>query len=215
MKLFLTSAGLSDSIRQEFLSFLSKKPQELTVAFIPTASHPEEDKSYIERARKQIQELGMKLFEVDLVDENEDSLKEKLSTADIIYVQGGNTFYLLKYVRQSGFDKVTKDLLHQGKIYMGVSAGSYIACPTIEMATWKHQDRNRVDITDFTALNLVPFLISAHYTNEYHTIIEKAVKTTTYPVIALNDEQAIIYENGKYRIIGDGEKITFNGFKEN
>ncbi len=128
-------------------------------------------------------------------------------------MNGGNTFYLLKHVRRSGFDKVVKNLIKQGKIYLGVSAGSYIACPTIEAATWKHQDRNRVGMTDFEALNLVPFLISAHYTEKYRLIIEEAVKKTKYSVVALNDEQAVLCVDDDYKIVGNGEKLTYNNFQ--
>ncbi len=213
-KLFLTSAGLPKETRKSFLSLLSNPPSETMVAFIPTACHPEKDKSYVDRVKKEIEDIGMKMFEVDLVDENEQSLRDKLSKADVIFVNGGNTFYLLKWARTSGFVKVVKELINQGKIYVGVSAGSYIACPTIEVATWKHQDRNRVGMTDLTALNLVPFLITAHVKEEVMPIIESEAKKTDYPIAALTDKQAVLCVDGKYSIVGEGKKITFNNFQE-
>ncbi len=132
----------------------------------------------------------------------------------IIYVNGGNTFYLLYWVRKSGFDQVLPSFLERGGLYLGVSAGSYIACPTIEQATWKHQDRNRIKITDFTALNLVPFLITAHFEEKYRPIVDLAAKTTKYPILALNNTQAVLVKRKSITIVGKGKKEFWNGFKE-
>ena len=129
-------------------------------------------------------------------------------------MNGGNTFYLLHWVRRSGFDKVLSHFLLRGGLYVGVSAGSYIVCPTIEQATWKHQDRNRVGMIDFTALNLVPFLITAHFEEKYRTIVEQAAKMTDYPIVALTDRQAIVVHGKKVQIIGEGKREYWNGFEE-
>src|SRR3989344_2366626 len=104
MKLFLTSAGLPPETTDEFLKLLGKEPEKTRVCFITTASHPEENKWYVEKDRERLSELCFKVTELDLKDENENSLDAKLKDFDVIFVEGGNTFYLLKYVRESGFD---------------------------------------------------------------------------------------------------------------
>lgn len=213
-KLFLTSAGLPKETREYFLNLLTKPPQETTIAFIPTAAHPAKDKSFVQKAKNEIHEIGMKMQEIDLVDENEQSLREKLSMVDVIYVNGGNTFYLLKCIRSSGFEKVVKEMISNGKVYVGSSAGSYVACPTIDMATWKHQDRERFDMTDFQAMQLVPFLVSAHYDPLYKDPVQKGIAQTSLPVVLLNDTQAVLCINNHYTIVGKGEKMMFNGFHE-
>ena len=82
---------------------------------------------------------------------NEDELREILRGKELVYVEGGNTFYLMKAIRESGFEKVIKELLPKGLIYMSVSAGAYVACPTIEMAGLQYQDKyNRYFRTLFT-----------------------------------------------------------------
>lgn len=212
-KLFLTSNGLPEETRSIFLKFFGKNPKQSKVAFIPTASDPEGNKSYVEKDKKVLREIGFEIREVDLKNENELSLLEKMSDCDIIFVEGGNTFYLLDKVRKSGFDKVIGKLLDQGKIYVGVSAGSYIACSTIEAAGWKHADRNLLNLIDLAALNLVPFLISAHFEESMRTVIANV--KTKYPYVALYDTQAILVEGGKYKVIGSGPKEFFNEFEEN
>ncbi len=63
---------------------------------------------------------------------------------------------------------------------------------------------------EFTALNLVPYLITAHYTEKYREIIESASKNTKYPIIALTDKQAILVNDDKYKIVGEGKQIVYN-----
>jgi dipeptidase E len=215
MKLFLSSAGIKPETKESFLKLLGKNPKEMTVAFIPTACDPEPDKSYVQWTIDQIEEVGLKCFTVDLKGENENSLKKKLEKADIICVNGGNTFYLLDQVKKSGFDKIIRSLLNKGKIYFGVSAGSYIACSTIEAAKWKKLgDPDVVGSNDLSSIRLCNFLIVAHYSEKYYDDVERGATTTKYPVVALTDQQAVIVNGDKIQIAGAGQKNIFNGFKE-
>lgn len=211
-KLLLTSAGTN--VKEEIIKILTKPAKELKLAHIITASKPELNKDYVLKDKEKLLNLGFNVEDIDIEGKNEEELRKKLKDKDVICVQGGNTFYLLKHVKESGFDRVAKEFIHQGKIYIGISAGSYIVCPTIEQATWKHQDRNRFGLTDLTALNLVSFLISAHFKEDNRSAIIKAVKTTKYPVVALYDTQAVLVENGKWKVVGRGKKEFFNGFQE-
>ena len=110
-------------------------------------------------------------------------------------------------MRESGFDNVVKDLIGRGVIYIGVSAGSYIACPTIEMANWKHADKNTVRLSDLTGLHLVPFLLSVHYKPEYNDILRKEIVAAKYPVKILTDDQAILIKDGETGLVGKGEEV--------
>ena len=117
MKLFLTSAGLPPETTKAFLELLHKKPEETTVCFIPTASfdhHPEGDAPYVKADKQRLIELGFKIIEIDLRQENENSLTGKLANLDVVFVEGGNTFYLMKYIKESGFDKAIKRFLDGG-----------------------------------------------------------------------------------------------------
>ncbi len=210
MKLFLTSAGLVPETTETFLEFLGKKPEETRVCFITTASHSEEDKSYVEKDRKRLIELGFQVTEVDLKQENEESLREKLKNFDVVFVEGGNTFYLLKYVKESGFDKALKPFLDRGGIYVGVSAGSYIAGLDISPTQWKHaEDKNIVGLKDLRGLGLINFAIFSHYKPEHESIINENKHRIPYLVIALTDSQAILVENGKTKFVGPGEFKKF------
>ena len=203
--LLLTSAGMN--VKEEILKILPKPANEIKVAYIITASKFEEDASYVDKDRRAMIAQGFLVEEIDVRDKDEKELREMLKDKDIVYVQGGNTFYLLKYVKESGFDKVVKELIQKGLIYIGVSAGSYIACPTIEAALWKDQDKNIVGLKDLTALNLVPFLLSVHYTPEYKEILKKEISSSKYPVKILTDDQAILVRDNKVELVGKGPEI--------
>lgn len=203
--LLLTSAG--HMVKEEILKILPKPANQIKLAHIITASKLEANKSYVEEEKKGFIEMGFQVEDIDIEGKNDDSLRKILEGKDIIYVQGGNTFYLLKCVRESSFDKVVKELIDKGVIYIGVSAGSYIACPTIETAHWKRQDKNIVGLKDLTALNLVPFLLFVHYKPEHLEILKEEIPKTKYPVRVLLDGQAILVQDDKIELVGEGEEI--------
>lgn len=190
--------------------FTEKVPQlvenflDMKIAYIDTATKGIPDPSILDRHVKRMKELNFNFEVIDIAGKNEDGLFELLKNKDLIYVQGGNTFYLLKCIRESGFDKVIKKLLHKGIIYAGASAGAYVACPTIEMATWndtRHFDR--FGITDFTAMNLFPNLIKAHFTEDQRIKLNPYIEKANYTVELLTDDEAIIMKDNKIK-----KKIT-------
>lgn len=203
--LLLTSAGMN--VKEEILKLLPRPANQIKLAHITTASKAEDDISYVKKDSQIMADVGFHVQEIDIEGKNENELRRLLGDKDIIYVQGGNTFYLLKCVRESGFDKVVKELIQKGVIYIGVSAGSCIACPTIEMAYWKHPDRNTFGLTDLRALNLVPFLLSVHFKPEYAPILKREISTSKYPVKILTDEQAILVRNREAKLVGCGAEI--------
>jgi len=184
------------------------------LAHVITASKPKQNIDYALRDKQRMTDMGFDVEDVDIEGRNETELRKIFMDKDIVSVQGGNTFYLLKHIRLSGFNRVIKDFVSQEKIYIGVSAGSYIACPTIEQYLWKHKDDDRYGLTSLSALNFIPFLIFAHFREQVREIVEKGAASTKYPVVALSDAQAVLVENGKWKVVGEGKREFYNGFKE-
>lgn len=158
-KLLLSSNG--SFVIEKGLKLLFEDISKIKLAYITTAGKGSKDRTYIETHKEMMRKEGYDFEELDIEDKNENELRELLKDKNTIYVEGGNTFYLLKVVRESGFDKIIKDLIKKGVAYIGSSAGSYIMCPTIEMSTWKKpgEEKDRFGVIDLTALNVVPFLI--------------------------------------------------------
>jgi len=199
----------SKFILNDLNSIIGKPLSELRIAHIINASKGKgvSNLAYIEKTRDIFKENCRYYEDLDLDGKNEDQLRSILKNFNAVFVNGGSTFYLLKSIRESGFDKVVKELLAGDFIYMGASAGSYVAYPTIEMATWKHQDKyDHYGITDFTAMNLVSFLMTVHYMPEYHDLLKEKISKTNYPVKILDDGQAVLIKDGNVQLLG-GEEI--------
>lgn len=141
------------------------------VAFIPTAGNCYRDKPWQEADRKALADLGYSVFDVDLKGTNAARLKEQLESSDIIFVAGGNTTYLVEFVHASGFDTMIRNLLSHGRIYIGSSAGSILAGPSVE--PFIEEDRSELlqdfVLHDSTGLNLVDYVILPHYPENAET----------------------------------------------
>ena len=204
--LILTSSG-SFITPHNIDHLLPKKIADCKIAYIITASKKVDDTGYIDAHRQKMDEMNFSYTEIDIAGQNENELRKALDGYDIVMVEGGNTFYLLKAVRESGFDNIIKDLLAKGVVYIGSSAGSYIACPSITMMTLSEQEFDECGITDYTAMNLVPFLIKAHYTPDTQEKLKEKAKDMQYPIRVLNDDQAVLVRDGEVRLLGSGDEI--------
>lgn len=180
----------------------------IKLAYITTAIKGSRDPDYFKQFTELLIKNNYAFDEIDIEGKNADELEKLLRGKNAIFVEGGNTFYLLRAVRASGFEKIVKKLIERGVAYVGVSAGSYIACPTIEMSTWKKtgEEKNNFGVTDLSAMNLVPFLLKAHYTPEKKEFLQAKIAESQYPVKVIADNQAIIIRDDKIELVGEGEK---------
>ncbi len=197
-KLYLTSVRIDKLVGQ-----LPAKPEELKLAYIPTAADPYEDKWFIEADRKNLKELGFKFTEVDLKNQTEEKLFEALKSFDIIFVSGGNTFYLLEKVRESGFDKIIGNLLDSGVIYVGASAGATLAGPDIAPVN-DLDDPSKAKLENTKGLGLVDFVILPHYGKEkYLSRYQKIIDDykDKFKLKTLTDDQAVWVEDNSVRVL--------------
>lgn len=196
---FITANNVDD--------FLPKKITDCKIAYIITASKKVSDTGYIDRHRQKMDELNFSYDEIDIAGMNENELRKALDGHDIIMVEGGNTFYLLKAIRESGFENVAKDLIAKGVVYIGSSAGSYVACPSIIVSTYAKKQKDRCGVTDFTAMHLVPFLIKTHYTPDMLPDLNDIRTKIEYPLHILDDQQALLVRDGEVQLLGGGDEI--------
>ena len=203
-KLLLTSEGLTtDAIKRKFLELVGKDPEEITVVFIPTAAYPEIDKSSIKEKKKLLLELGVsKIQEIDLKGKNKAELSKVLGEADVVWVSGGNTFFLLYWMRKSGFDELLPQILAEGKVYVGVSAGSIVTGPSLEVASWEgYDDPSVVELDSLEGLNLVNFHIFAHFGPKWEKLVSDNKQSLEGKLICLSDTQAVVVKGNKREII--------------
>lgn len=207
--ILLTSKGMKvPSMRDEVLKLISKPPQEIKLACINTASKNSSTSEWVIEDNEGLEKLGFNIEEIDIEGKTESELLGLLKDKDIIYVQGGDPFFLLKHIRLSGFDNVVKELMQKGVIYVGFSAGTYIACPSLEMALWHKPERERHGITDLTGMDLVPMLICVHFEESRREAYLQGMKSTKYQTKILNDEQSLLFKDGKCELVGNRKEIS-------
>lgn len=128
------------------------------VLFVPFASVVRSYDEYEARARERFGALGC---EVESVHTASDA-RRAVERAEAVAVGGGNTFHLLRGMYETGIVEALRERVRAGTPYVGWSAGSNVACPTICTTN----DMPIVEPPAFRALGLVPFQINPHYTDE-------------------------------------------------
>jgi len=123
------------------------------ILFVPFALH--DQVGYWQVARKRFQSLGI---EVDRLEEGRDA-PGQVRDASGIFVGGGNTFRLLDRLQRSDVLDVIRRRVTEGMPYMGSSAGTVIASPTLKTTN----DMPIVQPASFASLGFVPFQINPHY----------------------------------------------------
>jgi dipeptidase E len=181
--------------------------KDISFALIENAADPYgDDVGFVLDTRSVLQSLGLRL---DLVDLSEykgqaDNLKEKLSTFDVIWFGGGNTYYLRWLMQVTGFDTIVKELLEKGIVYGGGSAGAIAAGKTL-----KHfdlvDDPNVSPELNYSGLGLTDLIIIPHWgTEKIHeelTAIQNLYKRDNIDAITITDRQAVIVNDEKWEVL--------------
>lgn len=192
MKLFLTSTGLEniDISRHFETSFLPKEPKDLSFLVV-SIQDSEQDAFYLDKTLKEIKNTGAQDIDVFKLG------SEKFTTNkeyDVIFVCGGNTFDYLDRVRKTELDKfIINFAKKENSAYVGVSAGSILAGPDIEIAGWGSEgDKNNINLQNFEGLRLTDFIIFPHYRKELKSELDEFEQRTGHQIIELEDNQAVI-----------------------
>ena len=175
-----------------------------TVTYIPTAGIAEETEGMIEDETNTLESLGLTVEALDVSTASYESIVSTLTKNDIIFVGGGNTFYLLQELRRSGADKILIQEVNKGKLYIGESAGAIIACPDIGYCVGMDSSEKAPELTDYTGLGLVDFYIVPHIGNEeMGEAAEKAVEeyNSRLDLEVITDKQVIQVEDKSYRTL--------------
>jgi dipeptidase E len=146
----LYGGGYLDHAEKEIRNFLGAVRR---VLFIPFAQRNQD--AYAALARQRFAEMGC---ELDSAHEASDS-KQAVNAAEAVFVGGGNTFRLLKGFYDFELLPPVRRRVAEGMPYLGSSAGSIVACPTLKTT----KDMPVVEPPSFDALGLVGFQISPHY----------------------------------------------------
>ena len=165
MKMILTSKGFTTKYMFSIIQEKLDKPiEQVKILFIPTALF---GKNKEEKLLKGLINLGFNKDNIICFNHLEVEKYRNLNL-DVIYGCGGNTFLLLKLIKESGFDKDIIQYVKNGVIYIGASAGTHLVTKNIEHIL--EIDCNEVGLTDFKGLGLFDRIIFCHYCEERQTV---------------------------------------------
>lgn len=209
MKLFLASEAknpLNFKKMTEFVDGFEGK----TLVYIPTAANGERPYGSWEKESSTwllVQTLGAKVLPVVLEEQTTEEVLENLAKADIIWVAGGATGYLMYWLRRHGLDKALPKLL-ESRVYIGSSAGSMVTSSSLSVCEW-YIDEVENGAEFIPGMSLVDFEIYPHFQTDQFEEIEKLRQQhqTGIPLYLLKDGEAILVDNSKIEFFGEERKI--------
>jgi len=195
----LYGSGYLDHAEAEIRSFLGDLKR---VLFVPFALY-DRDK-YAETAQRRFAQMGYELSSIH----NAANPKDAIEETDAVFIGGGNTFRLLKALYDFDLLGPIRERVQNGMPYIGSSAGSNVAAPTIRTTN----DMPIVQPPSFDALGLVSFQINPHYIdpdpNSKHmgeTREERIVQfleENDTPVVGLREGAMLRIEHGEIILRG-------------
>jgi len=208
----LYGSGYLDHAEAEIRSFLGDLKRLL---FVPFALY-DRDK-YAETAQRRFAQMGYELSSIH----NAANPKDAIEETDAVFIGGGNTFRLLKALYDFDLLGPIRERVQNGMPYIGSSAGSNVAAPTIRTTN----DMPIVEPPSFDALGLVSFQINPHYIdpdpNSKHmgeTREERIVQfleENDTPVVGLREGAMLRIEHGETILRGStGARIFRKGFDQ-
>ena len=205
----LYGRGYLDHVEEEIESFLGAAR---TVLFVPFALYDRD--AYAAQASARFEAMGYTLESVHWIE----NPLPAIHRADAIFVGGGNTFRLLNALQDLNLLEPIRRRVKSGAGYIGSSAGSNVAGPTIKTT----KDMPIVQPRSFDSLGLVPFQISPHYLDpdpdsthmgetQEERILQFLEENET-PVVGIREGAWLLIENGAVTLKGQtGARIFRRG----
>jgi dipeptidase E len=216
MKLLLTSSGISNkSIANSLRKLLGKPFSKSKLVFIPTAANfLSIDKEWLINDLNNCAKLGFQKIDILNIDAipQEKAWRPRVEEADVILIGGGNTFYLMHWLKKSGLARVLPKLLKK-KVYVGISAGSIVMGPNLKSLKL-YYGKEEAGQSD-ESLRMVNFHFRSHFNSPYFPkartkYLTKIAKQLKEPMYALDDNSALEFIDGKIRIVSEGKYLILN-----
>ncbi len=203
MKLYLSSYRIPDV--KAFSNFVGKLPRDIKFCLILNAK---DNKTPWERAEKAkeltgyFSQQGFSVEELDLRDYigKQEDLKKKLGEFDVLWLNGGNTYFLRSAIAQSKSEDILKKVFEGGVVYGGDSAGAIIAGQTLKYFD-AADDPSGLPSVIYEGLGFVDFSVLPHWDSvKFHDILEgikKHLEVEGHKTIPLTDSAFLLIEDGR------------------
>ncbi|WEV59635.1 Type 1 glutamine amidotransferase-like domain-containing protein [Bifidobacterium sp. ESL0728] len=175
---------------------------DLRIAFIPTADKKEVARYIRPVVRRTLRAAGFRVHQLDVAQASIEEIRYILSTCDIIWVGGGNTFFLLHALRRSGAADLIVEQVAAGKTYVGVSAGAVVAGPDIGYIGKMDERGAAPSLQDVTGMHLIDFRVVPHLDNPGMGRASRAI------VAAEREEGRLIHALADaWTLVVEGERV--------
>lgn len=175
-----------------------------TVTFIPTASMKDSTGVFNRMARWRLHALGLNARGIDVAVASYRDTKATIASSSMIYVTGGNTFYLLQSLRYSSAGELIKQAVQEGKTYIGESAGTVVAGPNIEYVKRMDSESPVSYLENYTGLGPMDFGIVPHagglVLGRSAAEIMRHSSGTSH-MVPIRDDQAILVNGHRIEIV--------------
>ena len=218
MKLLLTSAGLANkSIANALIDLVGRKPEDASLVYIPTASNVEKgDKSWLINDLNNIKKMGFKSIDIADISAIDKKLwLPRMKEADVLFFEGGNSYYLMEWVNKSGLKDELPELL-KTRVYVGTSAGSTITNKDLGLKLLQIIYQENMDEKEnMPGLDFVDFIFLPHLNAEYYPKmreenLKRAAEGMKTKIYVVDDNSALKIVDRKVEIISEGEYLVFN-----
>lgn len=203
-KAFLTSNGITESLRQPFAEF-AESCSNIDTAVIMNGA--EETTDYIIRVCRNLGTYGLIPKVIDLREyQNRFPILERdLSKFGFVHLAGGSTTRLMHRANPVHLASILKTLGENGMLLISESGGTIAAGPSIKPACWHPRgERKPITLTHPGGLNYVREAYFVHFEDnrEWRNLLKEQSRKVHYPIIPFCDEQAAVYKGSKYQVIG-------------
>jgi len=208
MKLFLSSVAMTSRLIGPFTGLVGKPAAAIRIALSENAADPYrrsgETIGWLQDNYEAMEAAGLTIDRIDLRNfRDPKALAAKLASYDVIWLAGGNTFYLRWLLADTGADVVIRDLVQNGKVFAGASAGAIVAGPTLKHVELA-DDPELSPAWPKDGLGLTRTVVVPHSDQPgYATITGKInleLKSDGFTTCPLNNDQALII-NGAHQMI--------------
>lgn len=211
MQLFLSGGGSSADSAELDKKFIASVAAGKPVLYIPIAINTEKYpySGCLAWIQKNFRHLGFDNFVMWIEEDLKGKREEDFKQFGGVYIGGGNTFKLLKELKEFGTAEILKHLAARGIPIYGGSAGAIILTRSIIPAL--SADENLVGLTDFSALSLLRgFDIWCHYAEGMEDEIRACMRTNRIEkIIAIPESAGLYVTDGGIEAVGPSDVTVF------
>ncbi len=224
MKLILSGGGAGEQVKESYQLF-ANSVKNGKIMYIPLAWNNGPCESCIDWFTSEMKPFG--ITDIDLITDAKQITQERLNLVKGVFIGGGNTYKLLKMLKDtSAFKNLKEFALRDDSVVMGGSAGALIwgesidTCKDDGLGLKSICDPNFVGLKDTTGFKMLNgYSLLVHYKKKEEQIsltmkrVERLLKEG-YKLICLPEETSLVVENDKFSIIGIKPADIFSGVEK-